>query len=196
MGVMFKDDNDIRLRDYLPVIVVVVLSVIVIWFNLIYTKFYVVGSSMESTIRGATSADVKGGDYVYIFSGTPSHGDIVVVKTDSDKNIIKRVIGLGGDTVELRGGVLYLNGEVKEEPYVSAENNDPNEPQNTFGPVTVNEGYMFLMGDNRNDSLDSRSTTYGQIAVDCLMGVVAEWSLVLSDEITAINTFFDFTISP
>lgn len=193
MGAMFKDGNNFRFRDYLPIIFVVLLTAAVICFRLVYTKFYVVGSSMENTITGAYAAGVKGGDYVYIFEATPSRGDIVVVKTKG-KNLIKRVIGLGGDTVELKAGVLYLNGEVKEEPYVSAEHNSPGNSNNTFGPVTVEEGYMFLMGDNRNVSNDSRSAEYGQIALDCVIGVVAEWSLILSDAVTSFNTFFDFTV--
>jgi signal peptidase I len=79
-------------------------------------------------------------------------GDIVVFKppfkSEYDR-LIKRLIGVGGDTIEIRDGVLYRNGEKVDEPYIE-------EPMNyDYGPITVPEGKFFFLGDNRNNSYDS-----------------------------------------
>lgn len=173
-----------------------VLALLRIVFGFIYVKVYVVGNSMGGTLTGAPSEDEEGGDYVYAFrTSSPRHGDIVVINTgDKSKPIIKRVIALGGDTVELKEGVLYLNGFVFSEPYVRAENNTPTDPKNTFPATEVPDGYMFFMGDNRDVSVDSRSDKYGMMPVTSLMGVVADWSMTFKGAVTSFNTFFDFTI--
>lgn len=171
-------------------IVVFALQIIV---TLRFTAVYVVGDSMLDTLIGADSSNKRGGDYVYIDgSATPERGDIVVIDKSraTGKVIIKRVIALGGDTVELKRGVLYLNGERKEELYVSEERNTANLSVNTFAKVTVPEGYMFCMGDNRDISADSRGE-YGMIAVSDTIGVVTDWSLTFKDFLTGWNTFFD-----
>lgn len=170
----------------------VIVAVLRMAFALIYFKVYVVGLSMSGTLIGAPSKDAEGGDYVYAFrDNKPRRGDIVVIETDH-KTIIKRVIALGGDTVKIIDGVLYLNGEVKSEPYVLAENNTPSE--NNFDEITVPEGKMFCMGDNRNVSIDSRSEIYGCMPVNWTVGIVANWSMSLKTSVTAFNTFIDFTV--
>lgn len=170
------------------------LAVIRVAFGFTYIKVYVVGSSMEGTLAGADGKDRAGGDYVYIFrTSSPSRGDIVVIDTDGEP-IIKRVIALGGDTVELKEGVLYLNGVETAEPYLKEEHNSPTNPKNTFSKITVPEGEMFFMGDNRNISVDSRSDKYRTLPVKNTMGVVADWSMSFKGLFTSINTFFDFKL--
>lgn len=150
-----------------------------------YFSVCVVGTSMEGTLHD--------GDCVYAFRSTsPSRGDIVIIETD-DKPIIKRVIALGGDTVELRDGVLYLNGEKVDEPYVDPANNSASYSKNTFSEITVPEGKMFFMGDNRDDSNDSRSK-YGVMPVSSIMGIVAEWSLSCKGAVTAFNIFLNYKV--
>jgi signal peptidase I len=93
-------------------------------------------------------------------------GDIIVFKypKDPERDFIKRVIGLPGETIELRDRKVHINGTAIDEPYVQflfpfdsteAEPGVPN-PRRSYGPVTVPDGYYFMMGDNRDNSEDSR----------------------------------------
>lgn len=85
-----------------------------------------------------------------------NRGDVVTVRDpNTNKLIIKRIIALPGDRVELAGGQLYLNGEMLHEPYIYEPMNDT--PYNTVEEFTVPEGQFYVLGDNRNISHDSRS---------------------------------------
>lgn len=190
----FVPDQKLLKRERIsaiPMIICMVVVLLVLFFNVTYKRIYVVGSSMENTLNGAPNANphVSGGDFVYIFDAEPQRGDIVVLSVNG-KTIIKRVIAVGGDTVELVQGKLILNGEEVDEPYVSQEHNFPE--QNNYPQTRVENGYIFYLGDNRNVSNDSR--TYGCAEVESVFGVVAEWSLTYKNVVTAINTFFEFTI--
>lgn len=174
---------------------IIALSVFRIFLGVNYFSVYVVGSSMEGTLTGAKSKYSEGGDYVYAFrTSSPGRGDIVVIKTDGEDPIIKRVIALGGDTVELKAGVLYLNGVEVSEPYLDKKNNTAEDDVNTYPETLVPDGYMFFLGDNRDVSVDSRSDKYGMLPVSRTMGVIADWSLTMKGTVTAFNTFFDFTL--
>ncbi len=102
--------------------------------------------------------------------GEPQRFDVVICRYPGrgDTNFVKRVVGLPGDTVELRDGYLYVNGDRYEEPYVDDAYRDG--WLNSFGPQTVPEGEYFVMGDHRNNSNDSR--LQGTISRDMIIGHV------------------------
>lgn len=184
-----RESTDISL---IPYIIFLALFIAILFFNSTYQRIYVVGQSMEDTLYGAPDSKPSniGGDFVYIFDAKPQRGDIVVVRKD-DKAIIKRVIAIGGDKVEVKSGKVYLNDKQLVEPYVSEDNNNNWSLLKTCS-VTVEQGEIFVLGDNRDNSWDSRD--YGCLPESDLIGVVAEWSLTCKGVVTAINTFFEFTL--
>ena len=119
------------------------------------------------------------GDYVIAFkqayklAGDPERGDVIVFHSElkdskgNNKNLIKRVIATGGETVEIRGGYVYVNGEMLDEPYVLEQG-----MSGEMDKVVVPEGYLFCCGDNREVSVDSRKSEVGMVNVDDVVGRV------------------------
>ncbi|MFH1680458.1 MAG: signal peptidase I [Candidatus Eisenbacteria bacterium] len=86
----------------------------------------------------------------------PRSGDIIVFRAPHvDKDYIKRCVAVEGDTVELRNNVLHVNGEARDESYTVFKGSAASRIAN-WGPTTVPEGHLFMLGDNRNMSQDSR----------------------------------------
>jgi signal peptidase I len=97
----------------------------------------------------------------------PERGEVVVfgsVGEGDDQKLIKRVVGVAGDEVEVRNGTLLVNGEDREEPYLNRSL-----PFNgSYGPSVVPEGHVFVMGDNRANSADSR--VFGPLPIENIEG--------------------------
>lgn len=101
---------------------------------------------------------------VYRFDD-PQYGDVVVFEHEPGRDFIKRIIGIEGDKVEIVEGKVYINDRFFDEPYLLADMDIYN-----YGPVEVPDGTLFLMGDYRQNSMDSRDPRVGFVSEDDLKG--------------------------
>ena len=108
-------------------------------------------------------------DYI-VDMDEPQRGDVVVFEwpRDPDKDYIKRIVGVPGDTIAVHNKQLYVNGSKIDEPYIIHIKPDIQLPQDNFGPFTVPQGEYFMMGDNRDDSSDSRE--WGTVKRNAIVG--------------------------
>ena len=113
--------------------------------------FYIPSESMVPTLRVGDRVLVN--KFIYRFT-EPQRGDVVVFKSveGDSEDLIKRVVGVPGDKISVRRGKLFVNGEPQKEPYVNKKFPD----RSFFAPKTVPKDHVFVMGDNRTNSLDSR----------------------------------------
>ena len=141
--------------------------ILILLFSLVLRPAAVIGNSMLPSFSGGDRVAC-----IHSFSGY-ERGDVIIIShaTRKDESIIKRVIAVGGDTVDIDfyKGTVSVNGQVLDEPYVNTPTNLSYDM--TF-PVTVPEGKLFVLGDNRNGSLDSRSTDIGFINENKVLGKV------------------------
>ena len=150
--------------------------VLVLVFSFFFRIIQVDGASMVPTLQNGDKLIVWGAGY------EPQRGDVVIVDsyTAYGKPLVKRVIAKGGDTISIdyASGIVTVNGEVLDEDYIA-------EPTylgyDVEFPYTVPEGTVFVMGDNRNNSLDSRSSYVGCIDERDILGKVLVCFLTFSD---------------
>lgn len=144
--------------------------VIVIAIMLVIKPTIVKESSMEPTLYENNYLLVN--KQAYNFGGDEKRGDIIVFNSDLEdedgekKLLIKRIVGLSGDKITMTDGDLYVNEEKQQEYYLK-------EQGETYGEVTevtVPEGQLFVMGDNRRVSIDSRSEEVGFVSKDAVVG--------------------------
>ena len=140
--------------------------VLVLVFSFFFRIIQVDGESMVPTLDNGDKLIVWGAGY------EPQRGDVVIVDsyTSYGKPLVKRVIAKGNDTLDIdaQTGEVLLNGKVLDEPYLDDfQRTDPMEFQ---GPITIPEGYVFVMGDNRLNSHDSRKRDISCVSEKDLMG--------------------------
>ena len=119
------------------------------------------GLRLPDSLFGITIPGIPWGQYLFPLESV-HRGDVVVFvfPPDPTKDFIKRVIGLGGDTVQVKDGKVFLNGSPMPDPHahfeVAEQDRSPISPRDNFGPVTVPAGKLLMMGDNRDRSYDGR----------------------------------------
>ena len=152
-----------RLRNVLLEVIETIVLALVLFMaiNFLTARIRVDGSSMEPNFHD--------GDYVIVNRmayrlGDMQRGDVIVFPypLHEEDDYIKRVIGLPGDHVAIYSGVVYVNGEALAEPYIMEK------PDADLAEIVVPDGYVYVMGDNRNASSDSRS--WGPLKIEKIIG--------------------------
>jgi len=155
-------------RFALDILETIVLAVVLYFgINAISARVRVEGTSMVPTLQN--------GEYILVSklsykTGVPARGDIIVfgLPTDTKQELIKRVIGLPGETVTIKDGIVSVNGVTLNEPYIA-------QPPNYNGEWQVTDGQLFVLGDNRNNSKDSHQ--WGLLPMENIAGkaIVIYW---------------------
>lgn len=204
---IFREKHEINVYFRIFVVVSLLIICFGLYFNIFFEGVYIIGDSMLPTLHGAARPENKddnledAGDYIYVNRyDNPTYGDIVVVTRHDEKVvgdqtvtentiIVKRVIAMGGDRVRIENGVVSIQYAGKSgfvpltEKYIAEDRNtiksnfplkDGVYDENGY---LVEEGCMFLLGDNRDNSLDSRENGGRSFPVSDLYGVATRWSL-------------------
>ena len=174
-----------ELYEWTQALVGSVLTVVLV-FTFLIRLIGVDGHSMVPTLQNGDRllvlSSLLDSDYKY--------DDIVVLREESflEEPIVKRVIATEGQTVDIdfEAGVVYVDGEALDEPYI-------NEPtymeEGTEFPLTVPEGCIFVMGDNRNHSSDSRDSRLGTVDTRCVLGKAVFLAFPGADDVTGKREF-------
>ena len=151
----------------LLVYALIILSITYIILGFVEQRTDVEGSSMNITLNDKDSVFVDKISYRF---KDPERYDIVIFKFlhADDTYYIKRIIGLPGETVQIIDGKVYINGQMlTDDNYGYA---DIDRPERAVNPITLGEGEYFVMGDNRNESTDSRFSSVGNVQREQIVG--------------------------
>lgn len=150
-------------------------------------------ASMAPTLRVGDTLLV---DTRYYGSHQPARGDVAVFTYAKEPDVrvrhIQRIVAVAKDRVEVNGGRVVINGQAVNEPYIDA--GDPEAFYNTTPVITVADGFVFVMGDSRANSADSRQTEKGPVPVRNLIGRATD--LVTSDEISRMGKWIGTPAKP
>ncbi len=140
-------------------LIAVLLALVLRYF--VVEIFLVEGDSMYPTLSHSERLVVN--KFIYRFRDPERH-EIVVFEHTENKDFIKRVVGLPGEKIEIKNGQVYVNGQAVEKDYRVTDYNG------RYGPEEIPEEKYFVLGDNRNNSMDSRSTSVGFVHKDEIKG--------------------------
>lgn len=167
---------------------VFLLAGLLILFVLLFRIVVVSGDSMLNTLHE--------GDYLIVLSSSvyrdPKPGDVVVISKDAYKEgepLVKRVIAVSGQELDIKQGVVYVDGVAQEGEFT--HEGYLGESAQSY-PITIPEGYVFVLGDNRDNSTDSRSSKIGLIDEREVLGKVLIIALPAEDENTRKRDFSRF----
>lgn len=147
------------LKDWAKTILIV--AAFALLMNLFFPRYAVQGASMEPTLHPSERLFVSNVD---LLTRPPQRGEVVILTSPYDGSIVvKRVIGLPGETVSIRGGIVTIDGAALQEDYI-------NEAPRYTGTWELGADQYFILGDNRNNSLDSAD--YGAVDASIIHGVV------------------------
>jgi len=151
-----------EIKDWVvSIIIAIVLAFFIRYF--IVELYMVEGPSMRPTLVNGERLVVN--KFIYRLK-QPEKGDIVVFRypRDPSRDFIKRVIGVAGDTIEVKDGKVFLNGQLLNESYILERT------RGSYPAATIPVGHIFVMGDNRNNSEDSRFRDVGFVSLEMLKG--------------------------
>lgn len=160
----------LSIREFILDFIKLIIVIIVILFLMIYvvSVTQVVGNSMNSTLENGDVLILN--KFKYRFTDI-KRGDIISLEYADTKYLIKRVIGLPGDTISIRDNTLYINGELYVENYLDEGLEYDDFELSSLGYDTIPEDMYLVLGDNREDSLDSREI--GLIKKENIIGKVS-----------------------
>ena len=152
-------------RSWVHVLLVILLGTVIgqIFINTVLFSSNVIGDSMNPTFIDSERVWVNR-------LATPERGDVIIVNEGS-KYVIKRVVGMPGDTIQIKEGIVFINGQRYAEDYIK-DGNTHYDSGVAANPITLAENEYFMLGDNRVISRDSRAI--GAITADMIVGVVIE----------------------
>ncbi len=151
------------LRELLETLILTVVTYLLVR-TFLFETYRVVGQSMEPTLVQDQRLIVSKLSYRL---HDPQRGDIIVFRdpNDSGRNLIKRIIGLPGEIIAINNGLVFINEQQIDEPYLDSSSG------RSEAQTVIPDGYYFVMGDNRSNSSDSRS--WGVLAADKIVGKAA-----------------------
>lgn len=160
-----------EIKDWIiSILIAIVLAFFIRYF--IVELYMVEGPSMRPTLVNGERLVVN--KFIYRFKA-PERGEVLVFRypRDPSRDFIKRVIGVAGDTVEIKDSRVLLNGQLLNEPYILERT------RGSYPAVNVPEGHIYVMGDNRNNSEDSRFKDVGFVPLELIKGkaITVFWPL-------------------
>lgn len=160
-----KDVKNETIEWIKSIVTAVVIAILIKTF--VFNTTYVLGNSMYPTLH---EKDRLFANKISLFFGGPSRGDVVVLKAPDapDKDYIKRVIGIEGDLVEIKDGNVYVNGSMLDEDYIINDSYTHIYDESVW---EVPKGYVFVLGDNREEGASKDSRYFGCISIKTIKGI-------------------------